>query len=91
MTARRKPAQVGNVVALRKQVETTEEIIASVRKRSRAQTGVFAARMQETLALLQERHRRHAQDQLLPIAYAMPRVTLDDWIEIGRRMLGGKA
>jgi hypothetical protein len=87
---RRTPAaQVGNVVALRAPVETTADIVASVRARHQQQEEDILARLRNLVAEATEIHRARARD-CLPIGYAMDRPTLDEWIEIGQRMLGKK-
>ena len=84
---RKAPAQVGNVVPLHARKETSEEIVRAVRGRSMAQELEISRRLRETLTLLEERHRERAQE-CIPIGMTMDRPMLDDWIEIGQRMLG---
>ncbi len=88
--ARRKaPVHVGNVVPLRPAPETTEDIERDVEERSRRKEAEIHGMLQAAVATLNVRHRKHAQ-QCASIGYSMDRPTLDNWIEIGRRMLGQK-
>lgn len=46
-------------------------------------------RMQELLAVTGQLHRERAEE-LVPIGFAMDRSMLDEFIEIGQRMLGSR-
>ena len=88
-SCRKGPAQVGNVVPLHTRKETTEDIVTSVRDRTRRMEEQTLAALKGLVASLEQRHRRKAQE-LVPIGMAMDAPTLADFIEIGQRMLGQK-
>jgi hypothetical protein len=90
--ARRKgPAQIGDVAPVGPSKQTTEDIVNSVRDKSRKQAEKTSALLQDLCRITDQRHRKHAQ-KCVEIGYAMCRPELDDWIEIGERMLanGGR-
>ena len=84
--AKRAPRQVGNVVPLRPEPESTEDIVRNVEERRLTPENQILGMLEGLNAGLEVRHRERAQ-QCVPIGVAMTRATLDDWIEIGRRML----
>ncbi len=88
---RRKPAvQVGGVTVEAKLPADAQAIVAAVRDKTQQQSADLTKRMQEMVALLRDRHREQAE-KLVPIGVQMDRPMLDDFIEIGRRMLAGRA
>ncbi len=84
------PAAGSNVVALPARRTGTDAIVADVMGRSRRQEEEITRRLQECVAVFKARHRERA-NELLPIALKMDRPTLDNFIEIGQRMLAGRA
>jgi hypothetical protein len=86
---RKPPAQVGGVVVEQKLPADAQAIVAAVRDKSRQQSADLTKRMQETLVLMRQQHREQAE-KLVPIGMQMDRPMLDDFIEIGRRMLAGR-
>ena len=83
-----KPAST-NVVTLRTPPETTEAIVADVAERTNRQNAELRRRMAEVYEALQADKRKQA-DKLARIGMALDRVGLDDLVEIGQRMLGGR-
>ena len=91
MSARqRKPSvQTSNVVPMPRRPTETEAIVATVTGESRRQRATISQGLREALDALEVRHRAHAQ-QLVGIGVQMDRPTLDDFIEVGRRLLAAK-
>jgi hypothetical protein len=83
-------AQTGNVVTLPKRPTGTEAIIAGVAARSKAQSDELCRMLDEVTAVLKARQREEA-NELIIIGMKMHRPMMDDFIEIGRRMLAGRA
>ena len=81
------PARSKPTVVYLREKETTESIVRDVQERSRRQSQEITDRLRSLTEMLEEQHREEAK-KLLPIGYAMDRPTLDDFIEIGRRMAG---
>ena len=88
-TRRNPPAQVGNVVFLHPAKEAEQDIIRCLQKRNRQRESQIAAGLSPAVATLDGRHREYAQE-CAALGYAMCRSTLDDWIEIGERMLAAQ-
>jgi hypothetical protein len=84
------PAKGSNVFALPKRFTGDEAIVAEVMARSEQQNETLLQHMRELTVLLQAQHRKKA-NELLPIALRMDRQTLDNFIEVGRRMVGARA
>ncbi len=85
---RPKPAvAAGNIVPLRAPIETTADIVADVQAKARLAKDKVRRSLANAIAALEEQHRARVHE-CLPIGFAMDRGTLDDWIEIGQRMLG---
>ena len=82
---RAKPAP-SNVVPLRARTETTEDIVRAVQGKSARVGQDITRQLQELVAFANAQHRTRAE-ALFPIGVEMNRDTLDDWIEIGQRML----
>jgi hypothetical protein len=90
MARQRKPAaQGGNVVPMPKRPTESEAIVAAVTSASKRQSDALTQQMREVVAAMHVRHREHAQ-QLVAIGVRMDRPTLDDFIEIGWRLLAAK-
>jgi len=83
---RRAPAQLGNVVTLPKRLTGTDAIVAEVTGRSKWESESLLEQMRSLQVVLDARHRERA-NELVPIGVRMCRPMLDDFIEIGRRML----
>ena len=77
----------GNVVPLRASTETPDDIVRDVQNRAAETERAILNQLNDLLATAQAQHRRRAQ-ALLPIGYAMTRPALEQWLEIGQRMLG---
>ena len=81
--------QVGGVTREPKLPTDAQAIVAAVRGESQQQSADLSKLMREVADLAHARHCEHAKN-LLPIGERMTRVMLDDYIEIGRRLLAGR-
>jgi hypothetical protein len=79
-----------NVVALPKRLTGTDAIVAEVTGRSKQQSDDLCRRMDKIIVQLEARKRETA-NELLIIGMKMDMGMMMDLIEIGRRMLAGRA